>query len=70
MLDITFEPIPVEEYVPNFEPDFIEEPETFEVNILDSQKQVFILPQLFDINPEDSYSFKVDKGSLYKFVSV
>ena len=29
MLDITFEPIPVEEFVPNFEPDFIEEPESF-----------------------------------------
>ena len=70
MLDITFEPIPVEEFVPNFEPDFIEEPESFEVNILESQKRVFSLPQLFDINPEDSYSYRVDKGSLYKFVTI
>ena len=70
MLDITFEPIPVEEFLPNFQPDFVEEPEVFEINLLDNKKKVFSLPALFDINPDDTYSFKIEKASLNKFVTI
>lgn len=70
LIDISIEPVPIDPFIPNFEPEFVEDLKKVEISLNSSENVVYKLPKLIDLNEKDTHTLEIKNSRFHKYLSL